>query len=268
LNRYTYGNLDPINHVDPDGNQTRMGTPGSFIQVTDTMTEAEYANAMATLSVIASYCARGGRSGFSIDGFGFDPEICEVPPEAPPEEAGIDDGDIGSTQGAVAGRLDVFDFSMTNASAIRLQNSFRRLGDYFAQGNGGNCGNWLASGGKGVADAFTGLLDTDNGGAGGLAVGTMMGANAVTGTAGTSGLPPNWAGITVYNAGVFFTANSDANRAFLMLHELAHYMGVPGFVADGNSQALQDANNLLIGQNCGAVLTDFGANGAWRLPAQ
>jgi len=56
--------------------------------------------------------------------------------------------------------------------------------------------------------------------------------------------------------------NTDRYRAFTLIHEFAHELGVPGFVPEGGNpfqdmHSLEKANNNLILNNCGKTLDKF-----------
>jgi hypothetical protein len=90
--------------------------------------------------------------------------------------------------------------------------------------------------------------------------------NAVAGVGGTN-LAPGTAGITVNLTGGYFRSDvsagygtniqggSDAAKAFILPHELAHLTGAQGFLDNDKNETAQTQNNRLLLENCGRTVS-------------
>ncbi len=164
--------------------------------------------------------------------------------------------------------LTVKGLSTTSVKAVTVQNDLRWLQQAILDNS--DCAKWL----NGSTSAINYMLNTPGSGATAMMVGvgsfSPSGDNAAAGTGGTN-LTPGSMLITVNVNGAFFkpgpstavgygvpswiTGGTDAAKALILLHELAHDLGAAGFDQnDGDNPAAQAANNSLVMQNCGDVV--------------
>ncbi len=168
-------------------------------------------------------------------------------------------------------RIIVSRLSTTSKQALTVQNDLRWLQQAIAQDP--DCAGWLA----GSSQAINYMLDVPGTGATMMAVGVgsfSTNDNAVDGISGTN-LPQGML-ITVNSNGAFFNSGpsqfvgygipswinggTNAAQSEILLHELAHDVGAPGFQSDGPlpdgspNVSAQTANNQLVMQNCGNVV--------------
>jgi RHS repeat-associated protein len=162
--------------------------------------------------------------------------------------------------------LKVKNLSTTSAQATGVQNSLRWLQVAISQDD--TCNSWL----KDNQGDISWMLGGAPGSTMAVGVGNFSGpgastTNAVAGNSGTD-LPDGML-ITVNLNGAFFYSNSiagygtniqggtDAAKALILLHELAHITEAQGFINDdggANNEAAQTRNNQLVLENCGGVV--------------
>ena len=159
-------------------------------------------------------------------------------------------------------------WSNTSVKALAVQNSLRFV--QAALKDDPACSDWLGGadasisailGANPLGRNFIGAADLD-----------QKGVNAFQGNSGTD-LGDGIASITVANNGAFFnsdvgvgdgvqgiTGGTDAAKAFILLHELAHFLGAARFQSpDGgtdNKQAQID-NNELVQEKCSNTIGKF-----------
>jgi len=88
----------------------------------------------------------------------------------------------------------------------------------------------------------------------GIANVTVGGLNVVVNSSGAAFSGSGASGIGDLNY------NTDAFRAFTLLHEFAHTLAIPGFYPEGgapNQSALEDKNNAQILSHCSKTLAGF-----------
>jgi len=162
--------------------------------------------------------------------------------------------------------LKIKNLSTTSAQATGVQNSLRWLQVAISQDD--TCNSWL----KDNQGDISWMLGGAPGSTMAVGVGNFGGpgastTNAVAGNSGTD-LPDGML-ITVNLNGAFVNSNgiagygtniqggTDAAKALILLHELAHLTEAQGFNNnDGgaNNEAAQTTNNQLVLENCGGVV--------------
>jgi hypothetical protein len=237
-NRYAYTRGDPVNRADPRGTDDceadicvdvwSWGDP--FDGFWDSMSGPSYGYACAFGFINGCNFAQSGGSGNTQSTGGSSGNITtsNVSSEGPNEQA-ID---------AAAQSLVAF------IDPNRL--------------------SWLQSGGGNLGQYVSALL-----GYGLIGHGTITTTqpnsvvNAVEGPSDAPGFA-----IVINDNGAFFNknvttdigqlqGNTIAARIFILIHEFAHSMEVPGFVPDGSSQALVNQNDQLIQKNCSKTISEF-----------
>ena len=229
-NRYVYANGDPVNHLDPGGLCWIDASWGPDLGPNTGATPCESAN-NAVWPRSDSPLPQGGPGG--------------------------------------PGDIMVRNYTTTSKEAIGVQNSLRTLEAALSKDQ--DCNRWL----KNSALVVNQLLGNVPGVDLRVGVGNFSdpSVNAVTGSIGTN-LPPATAGITVNVNGAFFRSSAstgidgvngtiaggtDAAKAFILLHELAHATGAAGFQEGDRGPIEQNFNNGLVLQHCEKALKLFGA---------
>ncbi len=229
-NRYAYTRGDPVNRADPGGTDDcdadfcvdvwSWGDP--FDGFWDSMSGPSYGYA----------CAFGFINGCNFSQIG-----------------GSDGGGGGYTQstGSSGGNITTSNVSTEGPNEQVIDAAAQSLVAFIDP----NCLSWLQSGGVNLGQEVSGLL-----GYGLIGHGTITTTqpnsvvNAVEGPSDAPGFA-----IVINDNGAFFNknvttdvgqlqGNTIAARIFILIHELAHSMEVPGFVPDGSSQTLVNQNDV------------------------
>lgn len=246
-NRYAYTRGDPVNRIDPIGDEDCTPSEGSDFCVTGTSTGED-------------------------DG---------VPPDADYDPANGPGGELefwaplfnvltipnGVTLSGVAhAPIQVTNLSNSNGQAQQVQNDLRTLEQLLDNDTTG-CAKWLG-GATAINNVINSILSPDNptGVAVGVANFNNPGVNAVAGTFGTNIWPPNSMQITVNLNGAFFNptasmgngvpatilSDTSEGQAEILIHELGHLLNVlQGNDSNGNTQS---QNNQAVFQNCSKVI--------------
>ena len=234
-NRYAYTEGDPVNFIDPDGtNLVYVGT--------------------ACVGDEVLVCSMG----YVLTG----PSTMENPDGGAPEGGG------GRAKG-----LSITNFSTSGNLAAAVQNTLYALFTDLSEGNDpdSDCTNWLE--GSSSTESFLSQLSILANTPSTVGVGTFSDntVNAVAGSPPSTGIPAGTE-ITVNVNGAYFnsgssssvgygvpswiTGGSPAAQMLLVIHELAHDFAAPGFNANDNgNSAAQTANNNLVMQKCGSVIS-------------
>jgi hypothetical protein len=258
LNRYTYGNLDPINHNDPSGN-----TP----QTVGSVMECDFAGGNVTAIYLFGTAfpndAYYGGYQYSYFVTGYE---CDVPDPVKP-----DNGTDGGTNVEVGGGQDlniILQPSPVMSFSEKLALAYVRASEALSRPS---CAGLFNTSRRGEAPTVL-LADLYNGVGGSIRPGTfrttyLRGQDVTPRATMTieSTYQTNAAGQRVYQGMVpVITINTNmqfnsAELAAILLHELGHVYGLAGYggsriVPDNNTtmQGVADsrANRELIANNC------------------
>jgi hypothetical protein len=230
-NRYAYVMNDPVNLYDP---------PGLFIST---------ANPPPSPDPPPTSMPSIGGSGLG----GGDDTL--TPENSAGKEISVGAGIAGSA------RISITNFTTSSLTAVGVQNSLRWLKQALLADQ--TCSDWLVNN-QLVIDQ---LLGDAPGTTTIVGVGNFSdpAVNAVAGVGGTN-LAPGTAGITVNLTGAYFNSalsagygtniqgGSDAAKALILVHELAHVTGANGFLDNDNNPSAQTQNNHMLLERCGKTI--------------
>jgi RHS repeat-associated protein len=257
-NRYSYTRGDPINRLDPHGT-CDQDSPG-VVNVCDTDPGVD----TVSMSDLCNNLAAAAQAGDPV-AVGLFAQNCPawVPSGGGAAAAGTGRPSFARDPNAAA----------DNKVISSVFDSLKRLLDKVP-----NCENWLMGGvANGSITAFNQFYSLAEAGSGAA----IINANGGTGISALTDIsladpgfssPSYYPAITINPRGTFFVPGSPVGFAsqyasqiglivggslqgqyFVLLHELAHYMGVPGFSQSDNTLAAQEANNDLVFKNCSQI---------------
>jgi RHS repeat-associated protein len=218
-NKYAYTRGDPINRVDPSGSDDC--DPNYCVTVT------------AQSDPVDCDPIFNGINGFSCAG------------EGPQNQS------TGAGKGSVA--VTTRNVTNTGPNEDAITAAVLSLETFIDP----SCQNWLQSGGVNL-DAYIGDL-LGNGLIGHGTITTTQANSVVNAITSPSDAPG--VAIVINDSGAFFNGavttdrgklqgNTAAAQIFILIHELAHSMGVPGFLDDSGSQQAVNNNDIQIEQQC------------------
>jgi len=236
-NRYSYVANDPVNYYDPSG--LMQEAPTFKITVTAPamgLGEMELWWLLTRRNWILEHGAGGLTS----------PEVSK-----------------GSGGGGLGSPVRIERYSTSSVPAVAVQNALRWLQMAIALDE--SCDKWLTNNrstidfllgqAPGWSTMFAGVAEfPDN-----------PTINAVAGVSGTT-LAAGSAGLIVNVRGAFFSTSqgagagtnikggTDAAKAFILLHELAHLTAAEGFLSNDRDEKSQQANNAMVLENCGTTV--------------
>jgi RHS repeat-associated protein len=250
-NRYAYVAGDPINFVDPRG----MLFEG-------------------TNSCEADFCADGYGYGSTctIDELGtgdcLNNHILD-----PASEGNLGGGGGGGSTinlyGTSSTPMKVTNFSNSGAKENTITNVFQDIEN--ALSSNSQCANWLQSGMGTGATVIQALIDNNLYGYGNFNVNTVAAFAGSVNADGSSAGVPAGTSITVNSNGAFFNATNGSGltytvgtqsytggtlqaQATILIHELAHVLGVAGFLSDAGNAANGALNDQAVNKNCGKLI--------------
>jgi RHS repeat-associated protein len=242
LNRYLFANADPINNTDPDGKQTITVTTPPPPPVIPESSEFP-----------------GGPVGAPPVNF---PNLPEV----------ISSAILQALAAQGLTRITVTNFSDSGNKQDLITNVLTTIANTLGGNTDDNCSTWLKGGGSTGSDLIQALLAGNTYGHGSFSNNLVSAFAGQKNADGTPAGVPVTAALTVNDNGAFYNATNSSGQsltvgpqhyaggtlqaqAAILIHELAHILGVEGFNQNdaGNPQAGAN-NDADVDAHCGTLI--------------